>query len=550
MKDIESINTKIIINRINKTKTNHVTYHIHNKWWFFWPPPLIAATTTTMDSILFHHPPFTTTTHPTTYALPKQPPPLSTLKPSTLTCRALGDITGGENGAVFGVSSSNPGELFPSPENFNTIKAEITPETVDFFVSDADGDPDCPSYGFSSVEDALSTLRRGKLVIVVDDENGVIEGNFVFPASFTTPETIGFVMRHGSGIISVGMTSEDLERLNLPLMSPENENSLAPSFTITVDSIDTATGVSASDRAKTILALASRDSGPESFRRPGHVFPLKYRPGGVLRRAGHTEASVDLVQLAGLDPVSVLSTIVNPEDGSIAPLDRLRSLAVDHDIPVVLITDLIRYRRKRERLVEKIAISRLPTRWGLFEAHCYQNKLDGTEHIAVVKGDIGNGLDVLVRVHSECLTGDIFGSGRCDCGNQLSLAMEIIEESGRGVLIYLRGHEGRGIGLGHKLRAYNLQDLGHDTVEANLELGFAPDAREYGIGAQMLRDIGVQTMRLMTNNPAKFTGLKGYGLAIVERVPVMTPITDENRRYLETKRTKMGHIYGSDIPDL
>ncbi|XP_076944853.1 monofunctional riboflavin biosynthesis protein RIBA 3, chloroplastic-like [Bidens hawaiensis] len=495
-----------------------------------------------MDSILLHHPlfpPFTTTRNPTTYARPKQPPLLFGHKPPILTCRALRDSGAGEN--------------FPSPENlekFKTVDAEITPETIDFFVSDAEGDPDCPTDGFSSVEDALSDLRQGKFVIVVDDENGDIEGNVVFPASFTSPEIIGFVMRHGSGIISVGMTSEDLERLNLPLMSPENENSTAPSFTVTVDSIDTSTGVSASDRAKTILALASRASGPTSFRRPGHVFPLKYRPGGVLRRAGHTEASVDLVTLAGLDPVSVLSTIVNPEDGSITPLDRLKTLARDHNIPIVLITDLIRYRRKRERLVEKISVSRLPTRWGLFEAHCYQNKLDGTEHIAVVKGDIGNGLDVLVRVHSECLTGDIFGSGRCDCGNQLSLAMEIIEDTGRGVLIYLRGHEGRGIGLGHKLRAYNLQDLGHDTVEANLELGFAPDAREYGIGAQMLRDIGVQTMRLMTNNPAKFTGLKGYGLAIVERVPVMTPITDENRRYLETKRTKMGHIYGSDIPDL
>nr|GEU92542.1 monofunctional riboflavin biosynthesis protein RIBA 3, chloroplastic [Tanacetum cinerariifolium] len=283
-------------------------------------------------------------------------------------------------------------------------------------------------------------------------------------------------------------------RLNLLLMSPENEhNSAAPSFTVTVDAIDTSAGVSSSDRAKTILALASPTSGPGSFRRPGHVFPLKYWNGEVLRRAGHTEASVVLVKLAGLDPVSVLSTIVNSEDGSIAPLNKLRNLALDHGIPLVLIADLI-------------------------------------------------------RVHSECLTGDIFGSGRCDCGNQLTMAMQIIKESGRGALIYLRGHEGRGIGLGHKLRAYNLQDLGHDTVETNLELGFAPDSREYGIGAQMLRDIEVQTMRLMTNNPKKFTGLKGYGLAIVERVPVMTPITNENRRYLETKRTKMGHIYGFDIP--
>ncbi|KAL7597999.1 monofunctional riboflavin biosynthesis protein RIBA 3, chloroplastic [Lactuca sativa] len=509
-----------------------------------------------MDSVIFYHPlfpPFTTTTrHTSTYAPPK-PPPLSAHKTLTFTCWALGNDDGGsENGLGFGVSASDAGELFPTPEisdAFMTVDAEITPDTVNFFVSDAEGDPDCPSDGFSSVEDALTTLREGKFVIVVDDENGDIEGNFVLAASFATPETIGFVIRHGSGIISVGMTTNDLERLNLPLMSPENEHkSSAPSFTITVDAIDTATGVSASDRAKTILALASRSSGPESFRRPGHVFPLKYRNGGVLRRSGHTEASVDLVKLAGLDPVSVLSTIVNPEDGSIAQLNRLQKLALDHNIPLVLITDLIRYRRKRERLVERVAISRLPTKWGLFEAYCYRSKLDGTEHIAIVKGDIGNGHDVLVRVHSECLTGDIFGSGRCDCGKQLELAMQIIEESGRGALIYLRGHEGRGIGLGHKLKAYNLQDQGHDTVEANLELGFAPDAREYGIGAQMLRDIGVQTMQLMTNNPAKFTGLKGYGLAIVGRVPVLTPITDENRRYFETKRTKMGHIYGSDIP--
>nr|GEU97611.1 monofunctional riboflavin biosynthesis protein RIBA 3, chloroplastic [Tanacetum cinerariifolium] len=360
-------------------------------------------------------------------------------------------------------------------------------------------------------------------------------------------------------------------------------------------------GLKGYDRAKTILALASPTSGP------GHVFSLKYWNGGVLRLAGHTEASVDLVKLVGLDPVSILSTIVNPEDGSIAPLNKLRKLELDHGIPLVLIADLIRYRSKRERLVERVTVSRLPTTWGLFEAYCYRSKLDRTEHIAVVKGDIGNGRDVLVRVHSECLTRDIFG----------------------GTLIYLRGHEGRGIGLGHKLRAYNLQDLGHDTVEANLELGFAPESREYGIEAQMLRDIGVQTMRLMSNNPAKFTGLKGYenviiyttwkitainvynkmagkrsrttveefivgiarpyvrremvplggvvldemlrdigvhtmrlmsnnpakfiglkgyDLAIVERVPVMTPITDENRSYLETKRTKMGHIYGSDIP--
>ncbi|GFS30673.1 monofunctional riboflavin biosynthesis protein RIBA 3 [Actinidia rufa] len=470
-----------------------------------------------------------------------------------------------------------------APAPFGTLDAEITPETADFFVSDAEGDPDCPSEGFSSVEQALNMLRQGKFVIVVDDENGDIEGNLVMAASLTSPTTIVFMIKHGSGIVSVGMKAEDLERLELPLMSPEKEDdSSAPSFTITVDAkAGTSTGVSASDRAKTVLALSSPNSTPEDFRRPGHVFPLKYRNGGVLRRAGHTEASVDLIMLAGLPPISVISAVVDADDGSMASLPNLRKLALEHSIPIVSIADLIRYRRKREKLVERTAVSRLPTKWGLFQAYGYRSKLDGTEHVAIVKvimfqqdefdsfgmlvfhasaklflvflqylqGNIGHGQDVLVRVHSECLTGDIFASARCDCGNQLALAMQIIEQAGRGVVVYLRGHEGRGIGLGHKLRAYNLQDQGHDTVDANLELGFAADAREYGIGAQILRDVGVRTMRLMTNNPAKFTGLKGYGLAVVGRVPVLTPITEENRKYLETKRTKMGHVYGSDIQE-
>ncbi|PON52550.1 3,4-dihydroxy-2-butanone 4-phosphate synthase [Trema orientale] len=387
-------------------------------------------------------------------------------------------------------------------------------------------------------------------VIVVDDENGDVEGNIVMAASLISQRDVAFMIKHGSGIVSVGMKEEDLERLKLPLMSPEteDEDSSAPTFTITVDAkAGTSTGVSASDRAKTVLALSSPDSKPEDFRKPGHVFPLKYRNGGVLRRAGHTEASVDLVVLAGLRPISVLSAIVDADDGAMASLADLRKLALECSIPMVSITDLIRYRRKREKLVERTAISRLPTKWGLFQAYCYRSKLDGTEHIAAVKGNIGHGEEVLVRVHSECLTGDIFGSARCDCGNQLDLAMQLIEQADRGVVVYLRGHEGRGIGLGHKLRAYNLQDQGHDTVQANIELGLSVDAREYGIGAQILRDIGVRTMRLMTNNPAKFTGLKGYGLAVVGRVPVFTSITEENKRYLETKRTKMGHIYGSDI---
>ncbi|KAK9186080.1 hypothetical protein WN943_026441 [Citrus x changshan-huyou] len=407
-------------------------------------------------------------------------------------------LKGNENGSLLGDFD----ESVSAP--FGTVDAEITPETIDFFVSDAEGDPDCPTEGFSSIEQALNTLRQGKFVIVVEDENGDVEGNLVMAASLTSPRHVAFMVKHGSGIVSVGMKEEDLQRLNLPLMSPEaeNEDSCGPTFTITVDAkFGTTTGVSASDRAKTVLALSSPDSKPENFRRPGHVFPLKYRNGGVLRRASHTEASVDLLV----------------------------------------------YRRKRETIVERTAISRLPTKWGLFQAYCYRSKLDGTDHVAVVKGNMGNGQDVLVRVHSECLTGDIFGSARCDCGNQLDLAMQIIEKAGKGVVVYLRGHEGRGIGLGHKLRAYNLQDQGHDTVQANIELGLAVDAREYGIGAQILRDLGVRTMRLMTNNPAKFIGLKGYGLAVIGRVPILTPITEENQRYLETKRTKMGHIYGSDL---
>ncbi|KAG6417965.1 hypothetical protein SASPL_120162 [Salvia splendens] len=444
--------------------------------------------------------------------------------------------------------SSNE-ESIPPP--FGTLEAQITQETIDFFVSDAEGDPDCPSPGYSPIDQALSALRQQKFVLVVDDYDGDdhVEGNLVMAASHVSSEAVAFMVRNGSGIISVGMKEEDLQRLDLPLMSPQNEdNSSAPSFTVTVDArVGTSTGVSASDRAKTVLALSSPESRPGDFRRPGHVFPLKYRKGGVLSRVGHTEASVDLVTLAGLQPVSVLSAVVDSDDGSMASIATLRKLALDYDIPIVSITDLIRYRRKREKLVERTAVSRLPTKWGLFAVHSYRSKLDGIEHIALVKGDIGNGQDVLVRVHSECLTGDIFGSRRCDCGNQLELAMQLIEQAGRGVVVYLRGHEGRGIGLGHKLQAYNLQDQGHDTVEANLELGFAADAREYGIGAQMLRDVGVHTMRLMTNNPAKFTGLKGYGLAVVGRVPVLTPITEDNMRYLETKRVKMGHVYGSDV---
>ncbi|XP_043720653.1 bifunctional riboflavin biosynthesis protein RIBA 1, chloroplastic-like isoform X3 [Telopea speciosissima] len=410
-------------------------------------------------------------------------------------------------------------------------------------------DLDHPTAGFSSIPEAIEDIRQGKMVIVVDDEDRENEGDLIMAGSLVTPEAMAFFVKHGTGIVCVSMKEDDLERLQLPLMvtHKENEEKLRTAFTVSVDAKHgTTTGVSAHDRATTILALASRDSKPEDFNRPGHIFPLKYREGGVLKRSGHTEASVDLTMLAGLDPVAVLCEIVD-DDGSMARLPKLQQFALRENLKVISIADLIRYRRKRDRLVERASAAPLPLKWGPFKAYCYNSVLDGIEHIAMVKGDIGDGQDILVRVHSECLTGDIFGSAKCDCGNQLALAMQQIEAAGRGVLVYLRGHEGRGIGLGHKLRAYNLQDDGRDTVEANEELGLPVDSREYGIGAQILRDLGVRTMKLMTNNPAKYIGLKGYGLSIVGRVPLLTPITRENKRYLETKRAKMGHVYNPEF---
>ncbi|OAY35779.1 bifunctional riboflavin biosynthesis protein RIBA 1, chloroplastic isoform X1 [Manihot esculenta] len=439
-------------------------------------------------------------------------------------------------------------ELQPDAIGFGTLSAEITPTTNAFFPNDDEHDLDRPTDRFASIPEAIEDIRQGKLVIVVDDEDRENEGDLIMAASKATPEAMAFIVKHGTGIVCVSMKAEDLERLELPLMvtQKENEEKLCTAFTVSVDAKHgTTTGVSAHDRATTVLALASRDSKPEDFNRPGHIFPLKYREGGVLKRAGHTEASVDLAMLAGLEPVAVLCEIVD-DDGSMARLPRLRQFAQAGNLKIISIADLIRYRRKRDKLVELSAAAPIPTMWGPFKAYCYRSFLDGIEHIAMVKGEIGDGKDILVRVHSECLTGDIFGSARCDCGNQLALAMKQIEAAGRGVLVYLRGHEGRGIGLGHKLRAYILQDDGRDTVEANEELGLPVDSREYGIGAQILRDLGVHTMRLMTNNPAKYVGLKGYGLAIAGRVPLLTPITRENRRYLETKREKMGHLYGSE----
>ncbi|XP_009365819.2 bifunctional riboflavin biosynthesis protein RIBA 1, chloroplastic isoform X2 [Pyrus x bretschneideri] len=452
----------------------------------------------------------------------------------------------GEDG-LLSYPNGNPtgSEIQPDALGFGTLSAETTPTFSGFSSENDEGDLDHPLHGFSSIPEAIEDIRQGKMVIVVDDEDRENEGDLIMAASLATPEAMAFIVKHGTGIVCVSMKGEDLERLQLPLMVTQNEEKLCTAFTVSVDAKrGTTTGVSARDRAATVLALASRDSTPEDFNRPGHIFPLKYREGGVLKRAGHTEASVDLAMLAGLDPVAVLCEIVD-DDGSMARLPKLLEFARAENLKIVSIADLIRYRRKRDKLVERAGVAQIPTMWGPFEAYCYKSLLDGIEHIAMVKGEIADGQEILVRVHSECLTGDIFGSARCDCGNQLALAMKQIEAAGRGVLVYLRGHEGRGIGLGHKLRAYTLQDAGRDTVEANEELGLPVDSREYGIGAQILRDLGVRTMKLMTNNPAKYIGLKGYGLAIAGRVPLLAPITMENQKYLETKRAKMGHIYGS-----
>jgi 3,4-dihydroxy 2-butanone 4-phosphate synthase/GTP cyclohydrolase II len=399
---------------------------------------------------------------------------------------------------------------------------------------------------FAKIEDALAEIRAGRMVIVVDDEDRENEGDLIFAAEKVTPETISFMVRHCSGIIFVSMESERLEALHLPPMVAENSESMRTAFTISVDARHgTTTGISAADRTVTIRTLVDADAKPSDLARPGHIFPLRYTPGGVLRRAGHTEASVDLARGAGLYPAGVGCELVN-EDGTMARLPDLERFAEEHGLLIISIADLISYRRRWEKLVHRVSEARIPTAFGPFNAVGFESD-DGRTHVAMVKGDPSGKPNVLVRVHSECFTGDVFGSTRCDCGIQLSDSMRRIEEEGEGVVVYIRGHEGRGIGLRHKLEAYALQDGGLDTVEANVELGFSPDTRDYGVGAQILVDLRISTMRLLTNNPSKRAGLEGYGLEIVERLPIESAPNPENLRYLQTKRDKMGHLIDAEM---
>ena len=392
-----------------------------------------------------------------------------------------------------------------------------------------------------AVADAISAIAEGRAVVVVDDEDRENEGDLIFAAQRATPELTGFMIRHTSGYICVGMRGTDLDRLGLPPMTAVNQDRRGTAYAVSVDARDVAsTGISATDRARTIKVLADSATEPWELSRPGHVMPLRAVEGGVLRRAGHTEASVELARLAGLNPAGALCELVN-DDGSMMRAPQCRAFADEHGLLMISIADLIAYVRRTESQVERVTDARLPTDFGDFHAVGYRSVIDGVEHMALVKGEIGDGQDVLVRVHSECLTGDVLGSLRCDCGPQLHSAMQRVSDEGRGVVLYVRGHEGRGIGLMHKLAAYQLQDGGADTVEANLAQGLPADARDYGTGAQILADLGVRTMRLLTNNPAKRAGLEGYGLAIVERVPLEIEPNSENERYLRTKRDRMGH---------
>ena len=396
------------------------------------------------------------------------------------------------------------------------------------------------------IEDVIAAMARGEIVVIVDDEDRENEGDFIMAAEFATPEKLAFIVRYSTGVVCCPLTDERCDDLRLPLMVEQNTESQRTAFTDTVDLIEgTSTGISAADRAATLRALADPTLTYKAFARPGHIFPLRARQGGVLKRAGHTEAAVDLARLAGCQPAGIICEIQN-DDGTMMRLNDLRKFCNEHGLLLSSIAQLIEYRRHHERLVERMGEALVPTEFGSFNCVAYRSTIDGVEHLAFVKGEVSSSTPVLVRVHSECLTGDVFGSRRCDCGPQLAAAMSIVDTEGSGVIVYLRGHEGRGIGIGHKIRAYSLQDQGMDTVDANVELGLPIDSREYGIGAQILADLGVQQIRLMTNNPAKYGGLGGYGLTVVERVPLHTVPTAENESYLRTKAERMGHLMNLD----
>ena len=398
----------------------------------------------------------------------------------------------------------------------------------------------------STIPEAIEDIRNGRMIILVDNEDRENEGDLVVAAEYCTPSIINFMATHGRGLICMAMTKERLEHLNLKLMVPENSDKFCTTFTVSVDAKEgTTTGISAFDRAVTVRTLIDDKTVAADLNRPGHIFPLAAKNGGVLVRAGHSEGSVDLARLSGLKSAAVICEILN-DDGSMARRPDLNKFAEKHNLKIVTIADLIKYRQHKERLVRRVSEAQLPTEFGDFKIIAYETEVDSKTHVALVKGEVAGRENVLVRVHSECLTGDVFASLRCDCGSQIHRAMQMINQEGLGVLLYMR-QEGRGIGLGNKLKAYHLQEQGLDTVEANIRLGFPPDLRDYGIGAQILVDLGLHTIRLLTNNPKKVVGLEGYGLELVERVPLVIPPQKENIRYLKTKKEKMGHMFSDDL---